>query len=158
MYGREALRRKLVGLGIGELAAAGVFLLAASRAVADRGAGPAIWLALAPLVLVLAQAGAYWLLRSRSLGRPLPRAVAATYFFLRFFNVVALVVCLCAAMWWWPSDPVVATLAAAAWIFGLIEYLNYFVVRLSYPRTRWFAEVGRRRTPQLLKDLNAATH
>gem|GEM_PF-4242844 len=52
----------------------------------------------------------------------------------------------------------IATLAAAAWTFGLIEYLNYFVVRLSYPPTRWFAEVGRRRTPQLRKDLNAAAH
>ncbi len=158
MYGREALRRKLVGLGIGELAAASAFVLVAARAVAERGAGPAMWLALAPLVLILAQAGAYWLIRSRSLGAPLPRPVAATYSFFRFINVVALIVCLCGAMWWWPSDPVVATLAAAAWLFGLVEYLNYFVVRLSYPRNGWFAEVGRRRAPQLLKDLNAASH
>lgn len=40
------------------------------------------------------------------------------------------------------------------WVFGVLEYVNYFVVRLSYPIHRWLTTVGQWHTPQLVQDLN----
>ena len=45
---------------------------------------------------------------------------------------------------------------AAAAVFGLIEYLNYFHVRLSYPWSTWASQVGRWSTPRLVRDLRRA--
>ncbi len=58
-------------------------------------------------------------------------------------------------MLWWPAaNPLGGVVAVAVWVFGLVEYLNYFVVRLAYPPARWFSEVESWRTPQLVRDLN----
>ena len=42
------------------------------------------------------------------------------------------------------------------WVFGVVEYVNYFVVRLSYPVRRLPLVVGQWRTPRLVQDLNSA--
>ena len=42
------------------------------------------------------------------------------------------------------------------WAFGALEYVNYFVVRLSYPLAEWFVLVGRRRRPVLVRDVARA--
>ena len=55
----SGLRREYLRLGSGELAAAAVFAAVATR-LADR-AGPALWAAAAPLLVILVDAGAYWL-------------------------------------------------------------------------------------------------
>ena len=42
------------------------------------------------------------------------------------------------------------------WLFGVVEFINYFVMRLAYPVRRWFAEVGERRTPRLMLDVRSS--
>jgi hypothetical protein len=41
------------------------------------------------------------------------------------------------------------------WLFGVVEYVNYFVMRLAYPMRRWIAEVGERKTPRLMIDVRS---
>jgi hypothetical protein len=55
---------------------------------------------------------------------------------------------------WWPAEPLAAAVVVAVWLFGVVEFLNYFVVRLAYPPARWLSEVGHWRTPRLVRDLN----
>ncbi|MET4540142.1 hypothetical protein ABIE37_001923 [Arthrobacter bambusae] len=63
---RQELRGKYLKLGTGELVAACVFALVASTIVMPRLSGPgdhfAMWSALIPLLVILVQAGVYWLL------------------------------------------------------------------------------------------------
>src|SRR5699024_1792310 len=63
---RHALRRTYLSLGLGELAAVAVFLYASMSVLLPgirlHGGERALWLALIPLVVILTQAGAYWLL------------------------------------------------------------------------------------------------
>ena len=59
---RERLRRKYLSLGIGEFTAIAVFVIGALLAVMPRLSGSeplALWAALIPLCLILAQAGTY---------------------------------------------------------------------------------------------------
>ena len=104
-----------------------------------------------PLLAVLVQAGVYWLVRRRA--SRLPPAVKATYRAFRVLDPALLLLGLAGVALWWPARPLVGAVAAAVWLFGLVEYLNYFVVRLAYPPTRWASEILRWRTPQLVKDL-----
>lgn len=46
---------------------------------------------------------------------------------------------------------------STVWVFGLVEYVNYFVVQLVYPGSRWSALVGQRRTPRLVQNLENAS-
>lgn len=154
---RERLRRKYLNLGAGELTATAVFVIGAVLAVQPRLVGTeqiALWAALGPLVLILLQAGCYWLLaRGWLMEGPAPRPVVALYRVLRILDPIALLAGLALIVAFWPGRVGVAVLVVAIWLFGLIEYLNYFVVRLSYPLARWFAEVGTWRTPRLVIDL-----
>ncbi|HEX5336184.1 MAG TPA: hypothetical protein VFW55_09900, partial [Propionicimonas sp.] len=59
---------------------------------------------------------------------------------------------------WWPAEPLAAAAVLAVWLFGVAEFANYFVVRLAYPPAQWLAQVGRRRTPRLVKDLAPSRH
>lgn len=117
----------------------------------------ALWSALIPLLLVLVQAGAYWLLaRSWVLASRMPVELAALYSVFRVLNVALLAASLAATVLWQPSSLGVGLLCLGVWLFGAIEYLNYFVVRLSYPLAEWFATVTQRRVPRLMKDVRAA--
>lgn len=53
-----------------------------------------------------------------------------------------------------PSQPLAGGVVVAVWLFGLVEYLNYFVVRLAYSPSVWLSEVVRLRTPRLVEDLS----
>lgn len=150
---RTTTSRRLLRLGTGELVAAAVFALVAARGVAGSpGAAPAVWNALIPLLAILVQAGVYWLVRSRA--SRLPPAMVAIYRVFRVLDGALLVLGLAGIVLWWPAEPSLAAVVVAVWLFGVVEYLNYFVVRLAYPPARWLSEVGRRRTPRLMKDLN----
>jgi len=154
---RTSINLTLVNLGVGELVAAAVFALFAAPAVIHSGLSAApLWSALAPLLAVLVQAGVYWLVRSRT--NRLPTAMAATYRVLRVLDVGLLVLGLVGIVLWWPAEPLASAAVLTVWLFGVIEFANYFVVRLAYPPTRWLTEVGRRRTPQLMKDLDLSRH
>lgn len=156
------LRRRYLSLGLGELVAAVVFC-----GVAATAAGPrldsdadrfACWAALVPLVVILVQAGVYWLIARTWLGGGrMPHGMASIYRCFRAVDGVLLAVGFVGVVAAGPSSPSVLVLALAVWAFGVAEYVNYFVVRLAYPARRWLTEVGRLRTPRLVQDLRASS-
>ena len=157
---RHVLRRKYVSLGVGELVAAAVFALVAALSVVPRLGGQeawALWAALAPLLLVLGQGGAYWLLARRWVGaEPMPPGLAAAYRLFRVGDPALLGLGLLGLVAWWPGRTGSAALCLVVWLFGVVEYVNYFVVRLAYPAGRWLALVGQRRVPRVVQDLREA--
>jgi len=86
----------------------------------------------------------------------MPFGVAATYHLLRVLDAGLLTAGLCAVIVWWPNQTVASIFVMTVWLFGLVEYINYFHVRLSYPLRRWFTTLGQWRTPQLVKDMRSA--
>ncbi|MFE0591051.1 hypothetical protein [Micromonospora echinospora] len=158
---RQALRGKYLKLGTGELAAAASFAVVAIALVMPRLAGPddssALWSALVPLLAVLVQAGIYWLAARSWVERaPMPAPFAAAYRVFRIADAVLLGVGLVGILVWWPEGIGTALLVVAVWLFAVVEYLNYFAVRLAYPLDRWFIRVGRWRTPRLVQDLRTS--
>lgn len=158
---RKVLRRRFLSLGLGELAAATVFLVIAVNVIKPRLLSAntviALWSAVVPLLLILVQAGAYWLLARRWVKRsPMPAGLAARFRALRIITLIMLGLGLAGIIIWWPENLAVAVVAVAVWSFALVEYVNYYVVRLSYPPSRWFALVGQGRTPRLARDIRSA--
>lgn len=154
---REYLRRRFLSLGIGELVAAVSFGVAGMY-VSDRVASgtqdeQALWLSLSPLLFVLVQGGIYWLAaRTWVKRRPMPAPIASIYRALRLLNPVLIgAVCVGVVLLRPSGSTLLVGLSALG--FAAIEYLNYFVVRLSYPLSRWAREVGQRRIPRLRQDL-----
>ncbi|UPU42849.1 MULTISPECIES: hypothetical protein [Rhodococcus] len=158
---RKSLRRRYLSLGLGELAAAAVFAAVAVGVVMPRLEGPkdsaALWSALAPLLVILVQAGVYWLLaRGWVEQAPMPVRLAALYRVFRVLDVLLLAIALLGVVIWLPDHSGAAVGVVAVWAFGVAEYANYFVARLAYPLRRWPFEVGKLRRPQLVHDLHSA--
>ena len=154
--GRDARRRRYLHLGVGELVAAVVFALVLPRTV-DAFERRALWAALIPLLVVLLQGGAYWLLARGWVGRSaMPSGLAALYSAFRRLDPVLLLAGLVGVLVWLPERPGAVVAALAVWVFGVVEYVNYFVVRLAYAPTRWWRGVKERRTPRLVLDLRGA--
>ncbi|MBX9149590.1 hypothetical protein [Rhodococcus qingshengii] len=156
-----SLRRRYLSLGLGELAAAAVFAAVAVGVVMPRLEGPkdsaALWSALAPLLVILVQAGVYWLLaRGWVEQAPMPARLAALYRVFRVLDVLLLAIALLGVVIWLPDHSGAAVGVVAVWAFGIAEYANYFVARLAYPLQRWPFEVGKLRRPQLVHDLHSA--
>lgn len=149
------LRREYLRLGSGELAAAAVFAAVAARLAG--WTGPALWAALTPLLVILVHAGCYWLLARRRLpgGRMGPREAAA-HRTVRAVSAGLLAAGLAGVLLRWPGPPGAALLCLGVWGFAVAEYVNYHVVRLAYPPSRWLRGVRRRSTPRLVRDLRAA--
>jgi len=155
------LRRKYLNLGVGELVAAMVFAVVAAAFITPRLGDPsgaaALWSALIPLLVILVQAGAYWLAaRGWVNRRPMPAGFAAVYGVFRVVDLAVLAAGLAGVLVWWPESIGTAMGVLAVWVFGVLEYVNYFVVRLAYPLGRWFTTVGEWRTPRLVQDLGVA--
>lgn len=153
----KALRRRYLRLGTGELAASAVLVYFAGY-VTPRLQSPldaiALWSAVIPLLAVLVQAGLYWLRARAWVQRAaMPPELAALYRRLRVANVFLLALGLVGIIVWWPDHLAGALAVLAVWIFALVEYLNYFIVRLSYPLKEWFSKVGQRRIPTLAQDI-----
>ncbi|MFC8800924.1 hypothetical protein ACFT2C_24600 [Promicromonospora sp. NPDC057138] len=70
-------------------------------------------------------------------------------------DVVLLAVCLVGVLMT-GSGASALVLCLLVWASEALEYVNYFVVRLSYPVATWFALVGRRGRPALVRDLARA--
>jgi hypothetical protein len=158
---REDLRGKYLRLGSGELTAAVLFAVLAFTAVTPQLTGQdekaALWSALVPLIVVLVQAGAYWLLARSWVERaPMPPAVARLYRAFRTADPVMLAAGLVGILLWLPDRSSIVLLVVAVWAFGVVEYVNYFLVRLSYPISQWFTTVGQWRTPRLVADLDTS--
>lgn len=153
------VRRTYLSLGTGELAAAAVFVVTAvAVATQEPGTGAyGLWSGAGPLVAILVFAGCYWLLARRWLGsRTIPSWVAPVVRVARTGFAVVLVAGLVGAVVWFPASSPARTVTVAALALGVVEYVNYFVVRLSYPAGVWWREVRRLRTPRLVKDGRAA--
>jgi hypothetical protein len=135
---RQSLRRRYLSLGLGELAAAAVFAAVAVGVVMPRLEGSrdsaALWSALPPLLVILVQAGVYWLLaRGWVELEPMPARLAALYRVFRVLDVLLLAIALLGVVIWLPDHSGAAVGVVAVWAFGVVEYVNYFVARLAYP-------------------------
>lgn len=158
---RSALRRKYLSLGLGELAAVAVFVYAALAVIAPRlgstQAGVSFVVGVAPLILVLSQAGAYWLLaRTWVLIRPMPRGLARLYRTFQVLDVFVLAAAGTYIAFHLSSTRSAGVLTVAVWLFAVVEFANYYVVRLSYPWGHWLTMVGQWRTPRLILDVRTA--
>lgn len=152
---RLDLRRRYFSLGTGELTAAAVFTLGILRlAQTWPDAGIALAAASGPMLLVLVVAGAYWLLARSWVGvRLMPRPLALALRALRWALPPLLATGAVVVVLRWPADPWPLVCALLLWALGVVEYVNYFWVRLSYPVSRWFGEVTNWRTPRLMIDV-----
>lgn len=158
---RAALRTRYLSLGLGELFAAVVFIGVTIVSVLPLLERPtdalAFWSALVPLLVILVQAGVYWLAARRWVRQgTMPPGLAAAYRGFRVLDAVLLAAGLVGVIAWFPEHPSAAIGISLVWLLALIEYLNYFVVRLAYPPSVWFRRVGERRTPRLMQDVRAA--
>jgi len=149
-----------LNLGFGELAAATTFATVAAAVAVPRlevrQDAAALWAALVPLLMVLMQAGAYWLMACTSVEKAsIPKGLAGAYRVFRIADSILLFAGLVGVIVWWPDHLGLALAILGAWVFGVIEYVKYFVVRLSYPVRRWTHMVGQRRIPQIVQDLNS---
>lgn len=86
----------------------------------------------------------------------MPRSLARLYRTLQVLDVLVLLaagiyiaVDLSSTRW-------AGTMAVLVWLFAVVEFTNYYVVRLSYPWAKWFTKVGQWRTARLVQDLRAA--
>ena len=157
----RALRRKYLSLGTGELAAVAMFTYSAVWVITPRLSHDeqalTFMAGVAPLVLVLSQAGAYWLLARRWVTvRPMPRRLARLYRVFETLDVLVLVATGAYVALHLRAPGGAGALALVVWLFALVEFINYYVVRLSYPWRVWPAQVGQWRTPRLIQDLRAA--
>ncbi|MGL5859294.1 MAG: hypothetical protein ACRC35_12990 [Angustibacter sp.] len=101
----------------------------------------------------LAQAGVYWLSARRWVCRaPMPARFAIVYRAFRVLDGVVLAAGLVGLVFWWPDRAGAALFCTGVWCFAVVEYGNYYVVRLAYPMAQWLARVGQRRTPRLVDD------
>ena len=149
--GAQRLRRKLLSLGLGELVAAAVFVLAGREVDAhlEGRVAAAWWSALLPLLIILPQAGCFWLL-ARSWAAEGAMPVAAARVWLTFGVLdVALLLWGALAVTLWSPDPWTLVAFLAVWAFGVLELVNYFVVRLAHPARRWLSGIRRRQRPWL---------
>ncbi|MDN5802977.1 MAG: hypothetical protein L0H26_00060 [Microlunatus sp.] len=158
---RAWLRRRYLSLGVGELFAAAVFAGVAAIAVTPRIDDPdgqrALWAALVPLLAVLVQAGTYWLLARGWVERgPMPASLRGLYQAFRVADVVLLLAGLIGVLVWRPGGSgMTVLLVVATWLFAVVEYVNYFVVRLAYPASHWSRMVRQWRTPRLVQDVRS---
>jgi hypothetical protein len=81
--------------------------------------------ALFPLLVIVVQAGSYWLsARSWVERASMPVALAAAYRVFLLVDSGLLVVGLLGVLVWWPDHLGVAIAALAVWVFGVVEYVK----------------------------------
>lgn len=127
---RRALQRQFLSLWTGELAAAlallPLYLVLQERERQPLGLGVAYSFGL--LAFVLLQGAAYWFICWRW-GWKLSPALAGVYRYLRALNVFFLLalplVCL--------THPQQLGVAVSVGLLAAVEFINYYVWRLSYP-------------------------
>jgi hypothetical protein len=156
---RDYLRARYRSLGWGEATAAAVFAGVGAWSIPDAFAADAvvaIWWAMTPLLVVLVQAAVYWLAaRSWVEASVMPRGMARLYRAFAVLDAVLLLIAAAMIATHWPSVTADAVVVVLVWLFGVVEYTNYFVVRLAY-RRRWWTHVRERRRPQLMLDVDEA--
>ena len=83
----------------------------------------------------------------------MPASVAQVYRAFRVVDLALLAAGLVGVLVRLPERPVSALAVIGIWAFGVVEYVNYFVVRLAYPARGWVIDVRRGRRPRLVRDL-----
>lgn len=157
---REYLRRRYLSLGTGELVAAvtfaGVFGLYTSSSSSLRPAALTLWLSFLPLEFILIQGGIYWLAARDWVKRScMPPVLACSFAVLTWVNPLLLLAATGMLFWQRPAGSA-AALAVGCVVFGAIEYVNYFWIRLSYPWKSWARHVTQWRRSRLRHDLATA--
>lgn len=127
----KKLRKHLLNLALGELAAALSFLVVFKLYI---DLGFASLLALSFLVLQLIQGVLYWVFRSQSLGKEKSLLMRKTLIVLRRTNLLltVLVVILLIMLAQNKRD---LFLGMLIYVFSVIEYINYYWYRLSYGKS-----------------------
>lgn len=138
---RQHLRRSLLNLAVGELAAVAVFLFLYTRAQAEWGAervGNFTLLALVILCLILVQGSAYWLLKRAIIsGRHLriPPAVWSALFLLNAALLLAYPVAFIITILGENSiNSTDVLIGSGMYLFAIAEFVHYFIVKLVRSR------------------------
>ena len=141
---RDHLRRAFSGLAAGELAAATSFavaLAAVTRTSALRTDATVLWLCLLPLEFVLVQGATYWFAaRSWVKRSPMPVPLRRLFTVLTWLDPVVLLAGAVVLAVGRPTAPA-AALGALCLAFGVVEYVNDFGIRVSYPWPSWVRRV-----------------
>lgn len=163
---RQALRRRLRSLALGELTATVIFAVAlytVQRRSAGWLVGPLTWLGYGTLALILLQGTLYWFLALRRVDTPrrsrgqrdAPErgALSVRAFYLANALLLALFPTVCAIralrgeVDWGTGDP---WLGSALYLFAVGEFVHYFVIKIvrsdrdRAARGRWQAARFRR--------------
>lgn len=156
---RQRLRAKYFRLGTGEMGAAVVFFVIAIVRISpdlEGWARFAWWLTVAPLLAVLVQAGVFWLAARTWVGlRRMPAALARLYAYFGILDALLLLIGIMGIALWAPGTWGFVGFSAV-WAFGVVEYVNYFVVRLAYSPRTWFDRIRGWQRPRLVEDVRSA--
>ena len=133
---KEKVRKELVSLCLGELAAALSFWLCfflLKNRIGDWMSLITILYPLSLLTFILLQGSIYWAILIRRLFKPQfgSASVPKLYGGFRILDLVLLISGFPFIVWNTQSFQV-ATIATLIQLFALIEWLNYYLVRLSY--------------------------
>jgi len=127
----KKLRKLLINLVLGELAAALVFLFVYFN---HFNFGMASLLALIFLVFILLQGSIYWLLRALFLNREKLLSIRFMLHVLRVTNMVLACIVL-VLMIIFAQDKKDIIVGTPIFVFSIIEYVNYYWYRLSYGKS-----------------------
>ena len=133
---KEKVRKELVSLCLGELAAILSFWLCfflLKNRLGDWNSLVTILYPLSLLTFILLQGSIYWAILIRRLSNPQfgSASVPKLYGGFRILDLILLISGFSFIVWNTQSVQV-AVLAALIQLFALIEWVNYFLVRLSY--------------------------
>ncbi|RAV23315.1 hypothetical protein DQG23_03745 [Paenibacillus contaminans] len=125
------LRKHLLNLALGELAAAICFLVVYKMYL---DLGTASLFALSFLVFLLVQGVLYWVFRSYSTGKEKPLLILKTLILLRRTNII-LAVFVIIIMIMLAQNKRDLIVSMFIYVFSVIEYINYYWYRLSYGKS-----------------------
>ncbi|UVI33427.1 hypothetical protein [Paenibacillus spongiae] len=125
------LRKQLLYLALGELAAAFSFLVVYKTYI---DLGVASLLALSFLVFILFQGVVYWVFRSQSMGNEKSLLMRKTLIVLRGTNLI-LAVFIVILMIMLAENKRDLVAGMLIYVFSVIEYINYYWYRLSYGKS-----------------------
>lgn len=125
--------KRLLHLGIGEIAAGFLFIFVFLNLGSRWGSGTSSNFGLVLLVFLLMQGGSYWLIRYRHLKKrtSINRKVVRGFVWLRRLNLLFGAASLIGILFFFDNltDLLFGTFL---YLFSVIEYINYYEYRLSY--------------------------
>ena len=86
----------------------------------------------------------------------MPTPLATLYRAFRITDIGLLTAGLVGVVVFLPDQLGVTLFVVVVWVFGVVEYVNYFVARLSYPLRQLPSRLPQWRIPRLVQDLRSA--